>query len=248
MTNNYTLEIACFSITGARVAEAAGAHRIELCENPEEGGTTPSYGTLKIIQDMIKIPVFPIIRARGGDFVYSAEEKKVMLEDLRLCRELGFPGAVVGALLSDGNGDLEFIRQMRSEAIHMQLTFHRAFDRSVNPLRLMEQLIKEGYHRILSSGQYPQVMQGLGLLKKLMEEAAGSICIMPGSGLHSRNVLDIARFAPFSEFHTAARKAFHPEGVFSPSSMNETLQYTITDAMEIKAILNQLNLHFGKPS
>src|SRR5690242_13947936 len=101
------LEIAVFNIHSAIVAANAGADRIELCENPFDGGTTPSYGTLKTIREKISIPVFPIIRPRGGDFLYNDEEYEVIKKDILLCKELGFEGLVTGMLLKDGSIDIK---------------------------------------------------------------------------------------------------------------------------------------------
>src|SRR3982751_983206 len=103
----FLLEIACFDIASAVKAEAAGADRIELCDNAAEGGTTPSYGTLKRIKEIIAIPVFPIIRPRGGDFLYSDEEYQTMLYDVQLCNDLGFVGVVFGLLNNDANIDIK---------------------------------------------------------------------------------------------------------------------------------------------
>ena len=120
------LEIACFDITSAIKAAAAGANRIELCDNASEGGTTPSFGTLKRIKEKLAIPVFPIIRPRGGDFFYSTEEYKTMLFDVQLCREIGFKGIVLGLLNLNGTIDIQRTKQLVATAGRMEVTFHRA--------------------------------------------------------------------------------------------------------------------------
>jgi len=238
---NYLLEIAAFTLQGACSAQDAGAHRIELCENPADGGTTPSYGMLKTIQQLIHIPVFPIIRPRGGDFFYSEMEKKVILEDIALCRSLGFPGIVCGALQKDGRVDVDFMTQVMDAAGSMELTFHRAFDRCLNPEEALEELIKLGCRRILSSGQYPSVMDGLPRLCSLISQANGRLIIMPGSGLHSGNVADIAQRSGAREFHTAARTSFSDASVFAAPTMQEKASYITVDTLEIQRILAELN-------
>ncbi|HMP95225.1 MAG TPA: copper homeostasis protein CutC, partial [Phnomibacter sp.] len=130
MQSLYTLEIACFSLAGMQVAIANGAHRIELCENPAEGGTTPSYGTLVMARQLAgTIPVFPIIRPRGGHFYYDKQEVAAMLQDVMLCKKLGFEGVVLGALHNNGTVDVATTRRLVEAAYPMEVTFHRAFDR-----------------------------------------------------------------------------------------------------------------------
>jgi len=132
------LEIAVFNIGSALLAVEAGADRLELCENPAEGGTTPSYGTLKMAKEKINIPVFPIIRVRGGDFLYSDDEFAVMKKDIELCKQLGFEGIVIGLLNADGTVDADRTKQLTDLAYPMEVTFHRAFDRAADPLQALE--------------------------------------------------------------------------------------------------------------
>lgn len=232
----YCLEIACFTLEGALLAQQAGAHRIELCENPSDGGTTASFGMLKKVRDLISIPVFPIIRPRGGDFVYSNQEFDVMKYDIEICKQLGYEGVVFGILNEEGDVDIERTDELVKLASPMQVTFHRAFDRSSNPLKALEDIIQCGCHRILSSGQFPSVIDGLPLLKQLILQANKRIIIMPGSGLNSMNVIDIATATGAFEFHTAARKKITRSEIVSPSSMNETLSFISVDQEEIKNI------------
>jgi copper homeostasis protein len=186
------LEIAVFNIESALLAVSAGADRLELCENPGEGGTTPSYGTLKIVREKVNIPVFPIIRVRGGDFLYSDDEYAVMKKDIELCKQLGFEGVVIGLLHADGSVDAERTKELVDIAYPMEVTFHRAFDRAADPLAAMETIINCGCHRILTSGQVPNAGDGKELIKQLIEQANDRIIIMPGSGVRSSNIKEIA--------------------------------------------------------
>lgn len=233
---NYTLEIAAFTLDGAILASEAGAHRIELCDNAEDGGTTPSYGMLKLAKEKIRIPIFPIIRQRGGDFVYSDEEFEAMKYDINLCKQLGFEGVVIGILLASGQIDKARTAELVNLAKPMQVTFHRAFDRSIDPMNALEEIIECGCTRILTSGQFPSVMNGLVLIKQLIHQAAQRIIIMPGSGLKSSNVFEIAQHTGAVEFHTAARKKVFQQGVSSPLNMNENLTYVSVDTTEIQNI------------
>jgi copper homeostasis protein len=165
------LEIAVFNIESAISAIAAGADRIEFCENPMEGGTTPSYGSLKTLIHKTKTPVFPIIRPRGGDFLYSDDEFDSMKSDLLLVKDLGYPGAVIGLLKKDGHIDIDRTAALVSIADNMEITFHRAFDRCIDPLKGLEDIIQTGCKRILTSGQVPHVSNALPLITQLVNNA-----------------------------------------------------------------------------
>lgn len=239
--NHFCLEIATFTLDGALIAEKSGANRIELCENPNDGGTTPSYGMLKKARSLISIPIFPIIRPRGGDFVYSQYEFEAMKYDISLCKDLGYEGIVIGILDKDGHVDLERTSALVSLAQPLQVTFHRAFDRTKNAVESLEKIIDCGCSRILTSGQTPSVINGLDLIKDLIEKALDRIIIMPGSGLNSSNIEQIARTSKAKEFHTAARMKLHDEKIYSPASMNEQLSNISVNGEEVKLIRTKLD-------
>lgn len=239
--NKVLLEVAVFTLPGALEAIRAGANRLELCENASDGGTTPSKSTLDYIHAESPIPVFPIVRARGGDFVYSEEEKKVMLADIAYCRLRGFKGVVTGALLRNGEIDNEFLLRCIDAAGTMELTFHRAFDRCRNPLEAMEQIIAAGAKRILSSGQYPTLPDGIPLLKKMVKQAGSRLIVLPGSGLTQHTVLQVVKETGAKEVHTSARKSVVYADTFQPASFPEKMAYTGVDADEIKTILSLLD-------
>lgn len=238
--SNVLLEVAVFTIEGALEAIRAGAHRLELCENAHDGGTTPSKSSLDYIQSITPIPVFPIIRARGGDFVYSTDEKKIMLADIIYCRNRGFKGVVSGGLLRDGQIDNDFLLRCIDAAGPMEFTFHRAFDRCKDPLNAMEQIIGAGAKRILSSGQYPTLPEGIPLLKKMVKQAGNRIIILPGSGLTRHTVKEVVEKTGAKEVHTSARKLISNSNTYQPSTFPENMAYTGADAEEIQVILSLL--------
>jgi copper homeostasis protein len=199
------LEIAVFTYHSAILAQAAGADRIELCENPAEGGTTPSYGYLKKAAENLQIPVFPIIRPRGGDFLYAAEEWDIVLKDIQLCKELGFTGIVTGSLNKEGWVQEEQLRRAVEIAYPMQVTFHRAFDRVADPYVALEQIIAAGCTRVLTSGLHPEVMAGIAILTQLVQQAKNRIVVMPGSGVRSSNLALLKEKTGAREFHASAR-------------------------------------------
>ena len=235
------LEIAVFTVEAAVTALKAGAHRIEFCENPQEGGTTPSYGSLKILRSYTTQPVFPIIRPRGGDFLYSRSEFEVMKADLLIIKELGYLGAVIGLLNADGSIDTKRTKELVDIAgPSMQISFHRAFDRCNDPLIALEEIIETGCKRILTSGQVPNAADAIPLLKKLVEQAGDRMIIMPGSGVRSNNIKEITQATAAKEMHSSARQMQASKMLYTKDSMKENLQATGVDADEIKKMLAEL--------
>ena len=235
------LEIAVFSVEAAVTALKAGAHRIEFCENPQEGGTTPSYGSLKTLRSYTTQPVFPIIRPRGGDFLYSRSEFEVMKADLLIVKELGYLGAVIGLLNADGSIDTKRTKELVDIAgPSMQISFHRAFDRCNDPFIALKEIIATGCKRILTSGQVPNAADAQPLLKKLVEQAGDSIIIMPGSGVRSNNIKEIIQATGAKEMHSSARQMQSSKMSYTKDSMKEDLQATGVDTEEIKKMLAQL--------
>lgn len=190
--------------TSARNAIAGGAGRLELCDNLADGGTTPSHGMLTHLLETASIPVFPIIRPRGGGFVYDDAECDVMLRNLVHVRELGAPGAVIGALTTGGHLDRETIARLREAAGAMSLTFHRAFDRCRDPFDALEQLIALGIDRILTSGQRARANEGHELIAELVRRADNRITIMAGGGVSEADVAELVRTTGVREVHVRA--------------------------------------------
>lgn len=236
------LEIAVFNIESALTALSAGADRIEFCENPMEGGTTPSFGSLKTLIQKTSQPIFPIIRPRGGDFLYSDDEFASIKSDLLLVKELGYPGAVIGLLKEDGHIDINRTAELVSMAGQMEITFHRAFDRCIDPLKGLEDIIQTGCKRILTSGQVPNAGNALPLLKELVEIANDRIIIMPGSGVRASNIAEIINKTGAKEIHSSARKNYPSSMLFNKESMQEQMLFTGVDISELttmkKAIAN----------
>ncbi len=236
----FMLEICCYNYRSCIIAAEAGAHRIELCADAGEGGTTPGYGTIKLVKEKVGIDVFPIIRPRGGDFFYSDEEFAVMQTEIRLCKELGCEGVVMGMLKQDGSVDKERCRQLVSLAYPMSVTFHRAFDRALNPFEALEDIIQLGCERILTSGHKPVAPEGVQLLNDLVRQANDRIIIMPGSGIRAANIADVAQKTGAAEFHSSASIKINSSMQFINEGMQENLQTIMADGNEIKEMLEQL--------
>jgi copper homeostasis protein len=235
------LEVAVFSVEAALAALKAGADRIEFCENPNEGGTTPSYGSLKTLIGLTQNTIFPIIRPRGGDFLYTQAEYETMKADLLLVKELGYPGAVIGLLNADGSIDKVRTTELVQLAAPMQITFHRAFDRCNDPIKGLEDIIATGCKRILTSGQVPNVENAIPLIKQLVSIAADRIIILPGSGVRANNCKKIIDETGATEIHSSARKAMPSLMQYNAPSMNENMVFMGVDENEIKAMIAALN-------
>lgn len=201
----YIIEIAVTDFTTAKSAVEGGADRIELCTGLSEGGVTPSYGLIKQCREKLDITLFPIIRSRSGDFLYTEEEFQLMLDDIRLCKELGCDGVVIGFLQQDGQIDAVRTAIAVQEAYPMQVTFHRAFDRCRDAFEALEVIVQCGCARILTSGQQVRAVEAVEMLKKLVDVADNRIIILPGSGVSETTIQTLKNGTGAKEFHASLR-------------------------------------------
>lgn len=237
---DFTLEVIAFNIESCILAEANGVSRIELCDNQADGGTTPSYGFIKAARAILSIELYPIIRPRGGDFLYSDAEFDIIKSDVLLCKNLGCDGVVIGLLNADGTVDKERTKILTKLAYPMGVTFHRAFDRTNDMFEALEDIIECGCERILTSGQKPTAFEGKDNIKALIVKADNRIIIMPGSGINSKNIVEIVQYTGATEFHSSARNLIESKMQFSQSSMNEQLTSVNLNADEVRSIINAL--------
>jgi copper homeostasis protein len=227
------LEICANSVQSALNAQEAGAHRIEICSELSLGGITPSYGVLKEISKQLQIDAFVLIRPRAGNFVYSKIEFEVMKQNISLCKELGFKGIVSGVLNADHSINLQRTKELLELSKPLSFTFHRAFDEVPNAKEALKQLIHLGVNRLLTSGQKENATQGITLLIALQQLAKNKLIIIPGSGIHSKNVL-LFKEAGFQEIHTSASR---PLSKLNPNSYFDAPIQTASYIPEIKEIL-----------
>jgi copper homeostasis protein len=199
-------EVCAVNLQSALAAQQAGAHRIELCSALDVGGLTPSLGLVRAVVDALEIPVHVLIRVREGGFCYTEEEFKIMLEDIRLCREAGAAGVVVGALTPDGKLNIPQMRAFKQAAGVLDLTCHRAFDFVENASEALETLIELGFVRVLSSGQAQTAFEGRVLLQQLIQQAQNRIAVMPGGGISAENIRAIAEFTGANDVHFSGKK------------------------------------------
>lgn len=205
--NHYQFEVCTNSVESCLAAQAGGADRVELCAGIPEGGTTPSYGDIATARELLThTRLHVIIRPRGGDFLYTPLEQRIMLKDIENARRLGADGVVFGCLTSEGDIDIALMKQLLEAAQGMSVTFHRAFDVCRQPKQALETLIQLGCHRILTSGAQPTAEQGIPLLKELQAQADGRIILLAGCGVNENNIARIASETGIREFHFSARE------------------------------------------
>jgi len=233
---DFKLEIIAFTIESCAIAQASGANRIELCDNPGDGGTTPSYGFIKAARKKLHIELYCMIRPRDGDFFYSDDEFEIMKNDVQNAKQLGCDGVVIGLLNKDGSVDKERSKKLVELAYPMGVTFQRAFDRVNDPFKALEDIIETGCERILTSGLVPNCLDGAPLIAKLVQQANERIVIMPGSGLRSSNVIEVAKITGATEFHTSARVFSKTKMDFVVPGMNEDLKAVEVDGEEVKKL------------
>ena len=227
------LEIIGFNIESCIAAQEAGAHRIELCDNPSDGGTTPSYGFIKAARKKLSIELYVMIRPRGGDFNYSDDEFDIMKTDIEMCRQYGCDGVVIGLLKKDGTIDKKRCSEIIGLAYPLGVTFHRAFDRAKDPFRALEDVIETGCERILTSGQRPKAIDGAQIIKELITQAEDRIIIMPGSGVDAGNIISFAENTGAREFHSSASFYSESKMDYINLSMNEHLKHIIVNKDEV---------------
>ena len=206
MNETYQLEICANSVLSAVTAQEGGADRVELCQNLDVGGTTPSLGQVWLARAGLSIGVHVLIRPRGGDFLYSDLEFLEMKSDIMFCREAKCDGVVIGMLLADGRVDTVRMAELIELARPMQVTFHRAFDRCRDPFEALEAIIDLGCDRLLTSGMKNTAAEGAETIAQLVKQANGRIEVMPGAGINEENILQIAASTGASSFHTSAKE------------------------------------------
>ncbi|XP_052041416.1 copper homeostasis protein cutC homolog isoform X3 [Apodemus sylvaticus] len=229
--NGFLMEVCVDSVESALNAERGGAGRIELCSGLLEGGTTPSMGILQVVKQTVQIPVFVMIRPRGGDFLYSDREVEVMKADIRLAKLYGADGLVFGALTEDGHIDKDLCLSLV------------AFDMVQDPMAALETLLTLGFERVLTSGCDSSALEGLPLIKQLIEQAKGRIVVMPGGGITDKNLQRILEGSGATEFHCSARSSRDSGMKFRNSSvaMGASLahsEYTlkVTDVTKVRTL------------
>lgn len=240
------MEVCANSLTSALAAQEGGAIRIELCDNLPEGGTTPSYAQIALAKQMLTIKVYPIIRPRGGDFLYSKLEFELMKMDIKTCKSLNCDGVVIGILKADGSVDTERCAELVALAAPMPVTFHRAFDMSSDLEKALEDIIGLGCERILTSGGESSAIKGAATIAKLIKQANGRIKIMPGAGVTATNITDLIKLTGATEFHASAKSPVKSDMLFknprlTMGTIADEFSYDLTNSESVKKLIELAN-------
>lgn len=233
MASRPLLEVTVESLDIALAAERGGADRIELCSDLVHGGLTPPVATMRKLHEELEIPVFPIIRPRAGDFVYTENEFAAMKRDISAARDLGVDGVVFGILRPDRTVDVERTTELVQWARPLEVTFHRAFDHTPDLLQALEDVLNTGATRILTSGGAATAPQGTEALCKLVNAAVNRIVIMPGGGLDASNIARIMAETHAPEFH---------------SGLGSVLPYGSSNLQRFEAEIHAMKRHFKEIS
>ena len=244
--NNIHLEICIDSVRSARAAQEGGASRVELCDNLLVGGTTPSYGMIKQVRQATDIDLHVLIRPRGGNFCYSEGELAVMLEDIRMAKELVADGVVIGILNREGRVNTEVARRLILEARPLRITWHRAFDLAREPAQALEDIIALGCDYLLTSGQQQTAFAGKELIAELVRQAAGRITIMPGGGVREENIAELRRVTGACEFHSSGRQVlaspmqWQRTGLYMGAWQQSEYELAFVDPKRVTAMLRAI--------
>ncbi|HZS27617.1 MAG TPA: copper homeostasis protein CutC [Candidatus Angelobacter sp.] len=195
------LEICLDSVESAVNAEHGGADRVELCAGLPEGGTTPSAGMIAAVRKSIKIGLQVMIRPRGGDFCYSADEFSIMQRDILIAKQLGANGVVFGLLTLEGRIDKPRMQQLVELSRPLKVTCHRAFDMTANLPQALEDLIELRVDRVLTSGSQRSAIDAMPTLKQLVQNAEGQIQVMACGEISISNVKAVVNYTGVGEIH-----------------------------------------------
>lgn len=234
-------ELCAFNIQSCIIAEKLGAYRVELCDNPVEGGTTPSYGHIKRTREKISIKLYPILRPRCGNYFYDEDELAIIKQDIAVCKELGCDGISIGVQKINGEIDIDTLKEFVELAYPMRVTCNRAFDATPDPFKALEDIIEAGCERILTSGQKSGAPEAGELLGKLVQQAGERITIMPGAGITASNIKQLMEESGAKEYHGSVRKAIANPMSFSNPLVTDYGNVYLPDEEELKKILAVLN-------
>lgn len=244
-----SLEVCANSVHSAIAAQEGGATRVELCDNLHEGGTTPSYGQIKVTRKLVQLPIHVLLRPRAGDFLYTKHEFEVIKTDMEFCAEAGCEAIVTGILKPNGAVDKTRCAEIvfRAKQLGLRTTFHRAFDLCADMFSALDDIIDLGFDCILTSGGKTTAMEGASKIAQFIQKAEGRICIMPGGGVSEYNAADLVHYTGATDIHSSARvrrksgMMFHNSHIIVGSSYNDEYDLDETDAERVRTIIQKAN-------
>jgi copper homeostasis protein len=223
------------------IAERVGAHRVEFCDNPLEGGTTASYGAIRLAREKINIKLYPIIRPKSGNYLYDDDDFEIIRKDIEMVKQLGCDGISVGVQTIGGEIDTKRLSRIVEWAYPMGVNCNRVFDAAPDPFKALDDIIACGCERVLTSGQQSDALQGSPLLAKLVQQAGDRITIMPGAGVRSSNIAALIKETGATEYHTSARITVPNSMRFYNKNILDAGNVYMADENELKKIIRLLN-------
>lgn len=246
MDSKILLETPVFNTEAALSAAEYGADRLELCSNVTEGGETPGPGLFTYLKKIITIPIFVMIRPRGGDFVYSMDEIEVMKEEIRIFSSMGADGFVFGVLTPEGNVNSKACIMLVNSAGSKPCTFHRGIDVCSDPFQALEDIIECGFKRVLTSGGKSSVKEGLEVIIELLNRANDRILVIPGGGLKPDLIEPLRNTGLLREIHAGCKMVrrsdnrYHQEGVQFNSTSLSSDQLLTVDRVLVEAFKDRI--------
>ncbi|MFN8581006.1 MAG: copper homeostasis protein CutC [Gemmatimonadaceae bacterium] len=240
------LESCVDSVASALASAEGGAHRVELCANLVEGGTTPSAGTLSRCVERITIPVVAIVRPRGGDFLYDDDDAIAMERDVRAAVTLGAHGVAIGALRAEGTVDAELTRRLLEAARPATVTFHRAFDMTRDLFEALDTLLELGVDRVLTAGGPTRALDGTDRIAALVQRAGDRLHVMAGGGVRADHVAQLVARTGVREVHARLMEPVESEmryrapGAIARTFTPDEFVHQRTSATEIAAMVRAL--------
>jgi len=243
------IEICADGVRSAENAQSAGVECIELCSSLANGGLTPSVGTLSKAIERLFIPTRVLIRPRGGNYIYDDDETEMMITDIMLVKQLGFEGAVVGALNKDGMPDTQKLSLMMQAGEGLKFTFHRAIDACPRPLEAVEQLVELGFDKVLTSGGKHSAIEGYELIGNLQQSFGDRINIMAGGGINADNVLTLLNQTRISNVHASLSRpvtnynsALYPDGKDNTGAQMVWNETNVDELTRLVKTIDEYNL------
>jgi copper homeostasis protein len=239
LKRDIVFEVCAEDLEACEAAFRGGANRIELCSALSEGGLTPSHALIQAAVTQCALPIYTMLRPRGGDFVYSDAEFALMQQDLDHARDLGVSGFVAGILRPDGTVDGSRMERLVKQAAPFEVTFHRAFDMTANLEHALEDVISTGCRRLLTSGGAPDVYAGAQTIRLLEEQADGRIAIAAGGGLRLETALEVARITAVSQFHGSVR---HWQFTSEMAPGHAIMKRLVTNPEDVRTMISALRM------
>jgi len=241
MPTTALLEVCAFNIQTCLTAQRAGASRIELCDNPIEGGTTPSYGTVKRVRERVDLRLYPIIRPRSGNYFYDEDEFEIIRRDIAACKDLGCNGISVGVATINAEIDTERLMRIVEWASPMGVTCNRVFDGAPDLFKALEDLVLCGCERVLTSGGRTSAPDAGDILARLVQQAGDRIIVMPGAGVKSTNLAQLRRECGAREYHASARTIAPNPVTYVNTQVSDYGNVYVADEDEVRQMVQILS-------